>query len=194
MVAIEVIILAAGRSTRLGQPKALVDAGGVTLIARMVTRIQHVENAFVTAVTNDDLLADIILACPSIQVVLNPEPEQGRTGSIQRGLGSILERNGRLPQRLLIVPVDRPGWSIEVLNTLLKSDVSSYPVWNNQGGHPLLLVGDDIKTVYLSEGDVPLSSLVSRTQIPVEFPYLHLNIDTVDDLEQLNLAAKEEWF
>jgi hypothetical protein len=56
------------------------------------------------------------------------------------------------------------------------------------------LVGDDIKTVYLSEGDVPLSSLVSRTQIPVEFPFLHLNIDTVDDLEQLNLAAKEEWF
>ena len=194
MVALEVIILAAGRSTRLGQPKALVDAGGETLIARMVTRIQHVESAFVTAVTNDDLLADIILACPSIQVVLNPEPEQGRTGSIQRGLASILERNGRLPQRLLIVPVDRPGWSIEVLNTLLKSDVSSYPVWNNQGGHPLLLVGDDIKTVYLSEGDVPLSSLVSRTQIPVEFPYLHLNIDTVDDLEQLNLAAKEEWF
>lgn len=194
MVALEVIILAAGRSTRLGQPKALVDAGGETLIARMVTRIQHVENAFVTAVTNDDLLADIILACPSIQVVLNPEPEQGRTGSIQRGLASILERNGRLPQRLLIVPVDRPGWSIEVLNTLLKSDVSSYPVWNNRGGHPLLLVGDDIKTVYVSEGDVPLSSLVSRTQIPVEFPYLHLNIDTVEDLEQLNLAAKEEWF
>ena len=194
MVALEVIILAAGRSTRLGQPKALVDAGGETLIARMVTRIQHVENAFVTAVTNDDLLADIILACPSIQVVLNPEPEQGRTGSIQRGLASILERNGRLPQRLLIVPVDRPGWSQEVLKTLLNSEVSCYPVWNNQGGHPLLLVGDDIKTVYLSEGDVPLSSLVSRTQIPVEFPYLHLNIDTVDDLEQLNLAAKEEWF
>ena len=194
MVALEVIILAAGRSTRLGQPKALVDAGGKKLIARMVTRIQHVENAFVTAVTNDDLLADIILACPSIQVVLNPVPEQGRTTSIQRGLASTLERNGRLPQRLLIVPVDRPGWSIEVLNTLLKSDVSSYPVWNNRGGHPLLLVGDDIKTVYVSEGDVPLSSLVSRTQIPVEFPYLHLNIDTVDDLEQLNLAAKEEWF
>jgi molybdenum cofactor cytidylyltransferase len=194
MVALEVIILAAGRSTRLGQPKALVDAGGVRLIARIVSRIQQVKNTFITAVTNDDLLADVILACPSIQVVLNPDPEQGRTASIQRGLASILERNGRLPERLLIVPVDRPGWSIEVLNTLLKSDVSSYPVWNNQGGHPLLLVGDDIKTVYLSEGDVPLSSLVSRTQIPVEFPFLHLNIDTVDDLEQLNLAAKEEWF
>ena len=194
MVALEVIILAAGRSTRLGQPKALVDAGGETLIARIVSRIQLVENAFVTAVTNDDLLADIILACPSIQVVLNPVPEQGRTTSIQRGLASILERNGRLPQRLLIVPVDRPGWSIEVLKTLLNSEVSCYPVWNNQGGHPLLLVGDDIKTVYLSEGDVPLSSLVSRTPIAVEFPFLHLNIDTADDLEQLILATKEEWF
>ena len=194
MVALEVIILAAGRSSRLGQPKALVDVGGGSLISRIVDRLQNLSKVTITVVTNGDLLADIIIECPSIHAVLNPDPEKGRTGSIRHGLDSILERNGRLPDRLLIVPVDRPGWSIEIIRDLLGSAVSCCPSWNNRGGHPLLLVGDDINAVYLSSGDTPLSSIIVRETMFFEFPFLHLNIDTKEDLDELLLASKEDWF
>lgn len=194
MVDVEVIVLAAGRSKRLGQPKALVDAGGYPLIARLVRRLRQRRDVSITAVTNDDLLADVILACPSIHVVLNPEPEQGRTGSIRCGLASILERNGRLPKRVIIAPIDRPGWDLTIFDALVNAKESSCPVWNNRGGHPIVLVGEDVNTVYLSQSNVPLSSLFHREPIHVDFPYLHLNIDTVDDLQELHHAVKEDWF
>ena len=193
MGGIDVILLAAGRSSRLGQPKALVDVDGQPLIQRLMNRL-HQLNAEVTVVTNTDLLADIMLLCPLAHVVLNPDPEKGRTGSVQCGLASILERNGRLPKKALLVPVDRPGWSVELVGNLLKSETSACPVWNNRGGHPLLMVGDDVKAVYLAEGDAPLSSLIQRKPMPVDFPWLHLNIDTEADLVDLLTASKEDWF
>ena len=119
MGAVDVIVLAAGRSSRLGQPKALIDVNGKKLIEHLVKRLHQRGNVEMTIVTNNDLFADVILLCPSAHVVLNPDPEKGRTGSIQCGLASILERNGRLPKKVLLVPVDRPGWSVELVNNLL---------------------------------------------------------------------------
>jgi molybdenum cofactor cytidylyltransferase len=194
MGGVEVILLAAGRSSRLGQPKALVDVHGQPLIQRLMSRLHQLNDVEVTIVTNTDLLADIMLLCPSAHVVLNPDPEKGRTGSVQRGLSSILERNGRLPRKVLLVPVDRPGWSVEIVRNLLQMETSSCPVWDKRGGHPLFIVGDDINAVYLAKGDVPLSSLVDRKTMPVDFRWLHLNIDTKEDLSELLTASKEDWF
>ncbi|HII25499.1 MAG TPA: NTP transferase domain-containing protein [Candidatus Poseidoniaceae archaeon] len=194
MGGVEVILLAAGRSSRLGQPKALVDVHGQPLIQRLMSRLHQLNDVEVTIVTNTDLLADLMLLCPSAHVVLNPDPEKGRTGSVQRGLSSILERNGRLPRKVLLVPVDRPGWSVEIVRNLLQMETSSCPVWDKRGGHPLFIVGDDINAVYLAKGDVPLSSLVDRKSMPVDFRWLHLNIDTKEDLTELLTASKEDWF
>ena len=194
MGGVEVILLAAGRSSRLGQPKALVDVHGQLLIQRLMSRLHQLDDVEVTIVTNTDLLADLMLLCPSAHVVLNPDPEKGRTGSVQRGLSSILERNGRLPRKVLLVPVDRPGWSVEIVRNLLQMETSSCPVWDKRGGHPLSIVGDDINAVYLAKGDVPLSSLVDRKTMPVDFRWLHLNIDTKEDLSELLTASKEDWF
>lgn len=194
MGGVEVILLAAGRSSRLGQPKALVDVHGQPLIQRLMSRLHQLNDVEVTIVTNTDLLADIMLLCPSAHVVLNPDPEKGRTGSVQRGLSSILERNGRLPRKVLLVPVDRPGWSVEIVRNLLQMETSSCPVWDKRGGHPLFIVGDDINAVYLAKDDVPLSSLVDRKTMPVDFRWLHLNIDTKEDLSELFTASKEDWF
>ena len=52
-------------------------------------------------------------------------------------------------------PVDRPGWSVELVNNLLESETSACPVWNDRGGHPLMMVGDDVNAVYLAERDAP---------------------------------------
>ena len=194
MGGVEVILLAAVRSSRLGLPKALVDVHGQPLIQRLMSRLHQLNDVEVTIVTNTDLLADLMLLCPSAHVVLNPDPEKGRTGSVQRGLSSILERKGRLPRKVLLVPVDRPGWTVEIVRNLLQMETSSCPVWDKRGGHPLSIVGDDINAVYLAKGDVPLSSLVDRKTMPVDFRWLHLNIDTKEDLSELLTASKEDWF
>ena len=72
MVALDVIVLAAGLSSRLGQPKALVDVNGRSLISCLIDRLNKLKQVEITAVTNPDLFADVMIQCPSIHVVLNP--------------------------------------------------------------------------------------------------------------------------
>lgn len=192
--AIEVLILAAGLSIRLGQHKAMVKLNGNPLIHHIVNRLERSGMTSITSVTNSDLLADVMLACPSVNVVLNPSPELGRTESIRCGLRSITERLGSLPKRVLIVPIDRPGWDENMVRSLVCLGVSTYPIASGKGGHPLYLEEEDVRSVYLSEGDVPLKNLVNCQPIEIDFDSLHLNVDTPDDLELLKAASTESWF
>ena len=85
MGAVDVIVLVAGRSSRLGQPKALVDVDGRPLVAHLIQRLQRINNVEITIVTNNDIFADVYLACPKTNVVLNPDPEKGRTVRFSAG-------------------------------------------------------------------------------------------------------------
>ena len=192
--AIEVLVLAAGLSRRLGQHKAMIDINGHPLVHHIVNRLHRSGMTSITSVTNSDLLADVMLACPSVNVVLNPSPDLGRTESIRCGLRSMIERLGSLPKRVLIVPIDRPGWDENIIKSLVDPGISTYPVSSGRGGHPLYLEEEDIRSVYLSKGDVPLRDIVSWQAVEVDFDSLHLNIDTPEDLELLSAVAKEPWF
>ena len=48
MGAVDVIVLVAGRSSRLGQPKALVDVDGRPLVAHLIQRLQRINNVEIT--------------------------------------------------------------------------------------------------------------------------------------------------
>ena len=96
-------MLAAGASARLGQPKALVDVGGKPLVQHLVERL---ENAGLepVIVTRAELSVDILLALPERTVVINPNPDAGRTGSLQCGLKQILDtKGGERAFRLLVL-------------------------------------------------------------------------------------------
>ena len=191
---VEVLILTAGLSKRLGQHKAMIDINGHPLIHYIVNRLHRSGMTSITSVTNSDLLADVMLSTPGANVVLNPSPELGRTESIRCGIRSMIERVGCLPKQVLIVPIDRPGWNEQIVQTLVGHGGSTYPVDSGKGGHPLYLEEEDVRSVYLSEGDVPLKNLVNCQPIEVDFDSLHLNVDTPDDLKLLSAASTEPWF
>lgn len=94
------VVLAAGSSKRLGQPKALVRVGQGNLVGWLVGRIQN-QGIEPLVVTNKDIF-DEVAASVDCRVIANPNPEAGRTGSLQVGIGQ-LEGVG---QRVLVVPVD----------------------------------------------------------------------------------------
>ena len=86
------IVLAAGASSRLGQPKALVQVNGIPLIQYLVERLEA-RGLEPVIVTNAEIIVDILLTVPERTVVINPNPESGRTGSLQCGLKQILDTN-----------------------------------------------------------------------------------------------------
>ena len=183
------IVLAAGASARLGQPKALLEIDGEPLIQHLVERLEFVGLEPVI-VTRAELSVDILLALPEISVVINPNPDAGRTGSLQCGLKQILNtKGGEKAFRLLVVPVDRPGFSNGTLEALMEMDVCSCPAKDGRGGHPLLLMPDDVARIRTAEADTPLRDLCTPERFEVEDLYLHLNLDTPDDIEVLRDLA-----
>ena len=79
------IVLAAGASKRLGSPKALVDVKGQTLVELVCIKLQNA-GLSVTVVTRNSLKQKIQKLLPNVSVIVNPNPDLGRTGSIQCGI------------------------------------------------------------------------------------------------------------
>ncbi len=171
------VVLAAGASERLGQPKALVRIGERCLIEWVVSRLRaHGLEPLV--VTNEEII-DEVAASVDCEVVVNPDPESGRTGTLQVGIRHI---GAGARRRILVVPVDRPGFSDSTLVTLLDSTVTSCPTQGGRGGHPLLLSAEDAVKVVAGSPSVPLRDLINPIRIEVTDPYLHLNVDRQEDL------------
>ena len=179
------IILAAGESKRLGEPKALLNCGNKTLIELIVKRLKSV-NLEIIVVTNKKLsktLTDLLSSQKTTIVI--PSDTSYRTGNLIAGLAVCDD-----PQRILVVPVDRPGWSIETIEKLLSMEKTSCPEFEGKGGHPLLISQEDIGILTSSPVDTPLNSIFKINKIKVNDQYLHLNIDTPSDIIELEKFIK----
>ncbi len=172
------IVLAAGASSRLGQPKALVNWNNETLVGRSVRLLQESGCNPIIVVTRSELQVDVMLSCPGATIIVNVNPEQGRTGSLQVGLLSLVSELGRTPRRVLITPVDRCGWNLQTISALMECNSNTSP---SPSGHPLLLC--EIDNVLSLPRD---SSLREHLEINrISAPGEHMNIDTPADLEAL---------
>ncbi|RJU83208.1 MAG: hypothetical protein DWB99_02805 [Candidatus Poseidoniales archaeon] len=183
------IIIAAGLSKRLGRHKAFVEIAGKTLLQHTISKLQSLNCNPIVVVTNQDCFFQATVDSNGAKVLLNLNPDAGRTGSIQIGLSAILDEIGRLPRKIILAPVDRPGWSAQSIVKL--ADVESSSCLSSKGvnGHPVCLVGDDLHKLLLAEKQTPLRDIISFQKFEVEEPLLGLNIDTEDDLVILNNNA-----
>ena len=177
------IVLAAGSSKRLGQPKALVELGGGTLVGWVVGRLR--EYGLDPVVVTNESIFEEVLESTDCDVVCNPNPDLGRTGTVQLGIRRIGLDPGR---RFLIVPVDRPGFSGDTLSSLLATTDTTCPSGEGRGGHPILLSEDDAARILNAVTSKPLRDLVSPAKIEVSDPFLHLNVDLPSDLVRLDEA------
>ncbi|MBJ60493.1 MAG: hypothetical protein CMB54_01010 [Euryarchaeota archaeon] len=179
------IILAAGASRRLGEPKALIEKNGTPLIQWMVNRLES-KGIYPIIITRQELMIDIALCCPERTIVVNPNPDAGRTGSIRCGILHINSKKSKVrPYRLLMVPVDRPGFSDETLSMMIEQDKCSVPSKDGKGGHPIMLTKNEMDRI-LSEKDLdkPLREIVTPEYIEVKDDNLHLNLDYQIDIEK----------
>ena len=141
------VILAAGASQRLGQPKSLVAIGDTTLVGLAYQKLMKAGCSPILIVTRSELSVQIMQETIGSTIIVNSAPEEGRTGSIQCGILSLAGEKGRMPRRVIIAPVDRPGWTVEHVKSLLLAESSSTLASNGRRGHPLLLTEDAIQSV-----------------------------------------------
>ena len=180
------IVLAAGKSERLGEPKALLNFGKGTLIKFIVDRLEKL-NLEVIVVTNSKIGKDVqdCLILNSAKIII-PNNVDNRTGNLISGI--LASEN---PERALVVPIDRPGWSLDTVKVLLRMNITCCPKFQEKGGHPLLICKNDIIKLISSNVEKPLNSIFQTKKINVNDVNLHLNIDTQEDIAKLKKFMDE---
>lgn len=115
------ILLAAGASRRLGQPKQLLMLDGETLLARTVRLATEAGAAPVLVVVgaNAELIGAAVLA-DSAAAVMNEEWEQGIASSIHAGVKA-LDAGSPDARGVLILACDQPRLSSEHLRGLIET-------------------------------------------------------------------------
>ena len=179
---IDAIVLTAGASKRLGEPKALVDIHGESLIEILIRKLKG-KKLRIIIVTRVELFNEMEKL--GEKVVINTNPESGRTGSIQCGIKELES------ERCLIVPVDRPGFSNATIEKLINLEKTSCPSKNGKGGHPVILSKEDCEKILSSNPSTPLRDIINPAKIEVDDEFLHLNIDFPKDLKKLRKITIE---
>ncbi|GAB3812020.1 hypothetical protein GCM10028895_02660 [Pontibacter rugosus] len=118
-----VVILAAGASTRLGQPKQLLVHENESLLQRAIRAATSswCEEVVVVLGANYESVVSDLEGLP-VQVVKNEAWQQGMGASIRCGLQKLLEVNTGIDAVLLLL-CDQPYVDAELLNQLLQKKV-----------------------------------------------------------------------
>jgi len=187
------VILAAGPSVRLGQPKQLVSVGGIALVTRIARIAVPVCPAGVVVVTgaHHEQLADV-LAGEAVRVVRNPEWHDGLSASIRRGVAAA----GAGPVMILLA--DQAAVTGDDLAALLSS-WRQYPGriaasrYGGALGVPAIFPPACRDALQQLDGDRGAKSLLAEsTEISaVDMPNAAFDLDTPEDLALLGAVTGE---
>ena len=135
---ITVVVLAAGASSRMGQPKALLEENGVTYLAK-ITATARGAGATSVAVVAGPPDGDKIKAKLPVGAgwVWNHDPSRGMITSVQIAISG-------LPPRTLacmVWPVDVPNVESATVRAIMSAPAGKIvvPRYKGKGGHPVRL-------------------------------------------------------
>lgn len=135
-MSIHTVVLAAGASTRMGSPKALLDLGGATFVSRITTTARAAGTDGVCVVLGPPHGAAIKAKLPpGAGSAWNPDPARGMLSSIQTAVASVPSRT----TAILVWPVDLPEVKLETVRQLLDAAPGKLvvPRHGGKGGHPV---------------------------------------------------------
>ena len=185
------IVLAAGLSRRMGQPKLLLDLGGKPLIRWSVERLQAggVQDLVVVLGHEAEKIREALTGLP-VRFCINKSPEAGQASSIKAGIGALQPGT----TAALIALADQPALAPEVIPRLLQIFKKTgmpivAPVYRGIQGNPVLFAKEIFPGLLRLDGDQGAKSLIEqeRTNV-IHVPFdLHMpsDVDTMNDYETL---------
>jgi molybdenum cofactor cytidylyltransferase len=193
---IPAIVLAAGKSTRMGRPKAnLTLEDGDTFLSRIVRTFSGAAVDDVIVVLGHD--ADVIARmCAGTGVaarfVTNPDYETGQLSSLLKGL-NVVDRPG--VEAALVTLVDVPLVTAETVRAVIDRYLQTRapivrPIRGHEHGHPVLIdrsLFDEIRRADPTVGAkiVIRANASARGDVEVDDDGAFLDIDTADEYERV---------
>ncbi len=186
------IVLAAGRSTRMGRSKPLLPWGATTLLGAVVERLRATPVAEIVVVTGADReaveasLMAVAQADPRVRPVFNPEFAAGEMArSLQTGLRALHPQT----QAALVALADQPDLDPAVAAAVIARWRATLapivaPSHGEVRGHPLLFdraVWPRVLALPLTANPREVVQAVGVEAVPVAAPAILTDIDTPED-------------
>ena len=191
------VILAAGASSRMGRPKAILPTGvaGETFLSRLVETLWAggVEDVVVVASEQSgDLEQALAGVSRAPRVVDNPHPERGQLSSVQVVLPAV-DKPG--VSGMLLTLVDVPFVSPATVRVVLEAFVKTgapivRPASGDTHGHPVVF-GRQLFDELRQASDAGGAKVVVRAHaadilnVPVDDPGAFTDVDTREDYERI---------
>ena len=188
------LVLAAGGSRRLGQPKQLLPYGGATLLDHVLDAARACGfDQLVVAIggSSEQVRREVDLS--GTTVVDNPDYGSGCSSSIAAGVGAVDPR----AEALVLMLGDQPGVTPETVSALIAGRGDGTPIavcrYDDGRGHPLTFGRAMFGELGELHGDKAVWKLMDRlgddvveVRIPGPVP---TDVDTREDYEAILAAA-----
>jgi len=185
---ISAIVLAAGKSERMGRPKALLPFRGRTFLGNILDAISHtsIEDTFVV-LGHHRAEIEQSLSLPS--VVFNPNYEQGMITSFQAGVRALSWDASGAFLFLVDHPVVEPA-TIEAMIMNLAPNRIVLPTFEGRRGHPVLFSSEVLEEILALPSTEGANIVVRKNparivEVPVSTPGILVDIDTPEQFEKL---------
>lgn len=191
------ILLAAGRSRRMGSCKQLLPLGDTTVIACCLhTLLRGGLREIVVVVSSEgEAVAEAALDFP-VRVVVNPEPEGDMASSVRAGRDALAPGTAAV----MVALCDYPLVTADTVARLLlchgtEPERIIIPVHRGRRGHPILLPRPLLAELV---GELTLRDLMARHQprlryLEVDDPGVLLDMDTPEEYQRLcQIAAASQ--
>lgn len=199
---VEVVILAAGYSSRMGECKALMKVGEQTVLEHLIEAfsqggIQRESIHVVTGHQREKLVP--LLSQWGVSEIYNLNFQEGMFSSIQCGLATLLKKGREAPMEgILLTQVDCPLPDSKTIQILVKEALEAskkkgtfsemlVPTFRGKKGHPVFIPARWFQEILEHQGKMGLKSFLFQRGEEIRF------IETQDEGVVLDMDTREDY-
>ena len=192
MTGVSAILLAAGRSRRMGAFKPLLSFGKQTVIESAIANLRAAgvsEIIVVVGWRGDEL--EKKLAAPDVFFAINSNPDSPMATSIRTGMYFV----GEASAAVLITPADHPAIPAGTIKSIIEAWQSGAPLvqpeYDGRGGHPVLVARRYFKELLHLDSESGLRGFFAghrndTLRLVVDSPFIARDLDTWEDYVSLH--------
>ena len=186
------IILAAGRSTRMGRPKQLLTFRGRTVLEWVVDNaLASALHRVIVVLAHQAEAVKPLMEQREVTTAMNPSYEAGQSSSLKAGLKALTEET----DAALFLLGDQPLVTPETIDLILAAFADSpspivMPTFDGQRGNPVLFSRGTFPRIEALSGDCGARALFREyageiSSVVVQTPTILFDLDTEEDYRRL---------
>jgi molybdenum cofactor cytidylyltransferase len=195
---ISAILLAAGESNRMGQPKQLMPFDQITIVERTIDNLLNsaVSETIVVLGYKDEEIRKTIASKP-IKIAINPDYQQGMSTSIIAGLKQVDKK----ARAVIIALGDQPFVNSQTITSLVEAFIANnrgilIPVYQGRRGNPVIFAIKYKNELLNLKGDVGGREIIKRhpddvLEVAVNCEGVLLDIDTMENYTPITLNPEK---